>query len=43
MAEAKKYEIRVEVSSQYLADQSQPEDGRYVFAYTIAISNVGTV
>ena len=43
VAEAKKYEIRVEVSSQYLADQSQPEDGRYVFAYTIVISNVGNV
>lgn len=43
MGEAKKYEIRVEVSSQYLPEQSQPEDGRYVFAYSIVITNVGSV
>ena len=43
MAESKKYEIRVEVSSQYLPEQSQPEDGRHVFSYSIAITNVGTV
>lgn len=43
MAEAKKYEIRVEVLTSYLADQSDPDDDRYVFSYAIAISNVGTV
>jgi len=43
MAESKKYEIRVEVSTQYLSDQSDPGAGRYVFAYTIDISNTGTV
>lgn len=43
MAESKKYEIRVEVGTQYLADQSDPSAGRYVFAYTIVISNTGTV
>ncbi len=43
MAESKKYEIRVEVTTQYLADQSDPTAGRYVFAYTMAISNTGTV
>ena len=31
--------IRVRVQSQYLADQSSPKDDRYVFAYTITISN----
>jgi ApaG protein len=31
--------IRVRVQSQYLADQSSPRDDRYVFAYTITISN----
>lgn len=31
--------IRVRVQSVYLPDQSAPEDGRYVFAYTITISN----
>jgi ApaG protein len=33
--------IRVTVQSLYLADQSSPEDERYVFAYTVAISNEG--
>jgi len=31
--------IRVRVQSLYLPDQSSPEDDRYVFAYTITISN----
>jgi ApaG protein len=31
--------IRVRVKSLYLADQSSPRDDRYVFAYTITISN----
>ncbi len=43
MAEAKKYEIGVQVTTQYVADQSEPPAGRYVFAYTIGITNVGTV
>lgn len=34
--------IRVRVRSQYLADQSSPRDDRFVFAYTITISNEGT-
>jgi ApaG protein len=34
--------IRVRVQSHYLADQSSPRDDRYVFAYTITISNEGT-
>lgn len=31
--------IRVQVQSQYLPEQSSPTDDRYVFAYTITISN----
>jgi ApaG protein len=31
--------IRVTVRSQYLPDQSSPEDDRYVFAYTVKIVN----
>ena len=31
--------IRVRVQSQYLEEQSSPSDDRYVFAYTITISN----
>jgi ApaG protein len=33
--------IRVKVQSLYLPDQSSPRDDRYVFAYTITISNEG--
>ena len=33
--------IRVRVQSQYLPDQSEPASDRYVFAYTITISNEG--
>jgi ApaG protein len=43
MGEAKKYEIRVEVATRYLAEQSDPEAERYVFSYAITITNVGTV
>lgn len=38
-----KYQFRVEVTPQYLAEQSAPEQGLYVFSYTVAISNVGQV
>jgi ApaG protein len=34
--------IRVQVRSQYLPDQSSPRDDRYVFAYTITITNEST-
>ena len=34
-------DIRVEVQSTYLPDQSEPSDGRYLFAYTITIYNDG--
>ncbi len=43
MAEEKKYLIDVHTSPQFLADQSAPDNGRYVFAYTITIRNVGSV
>jgi len=33
--------IRVRVESAYLEDRSSPRDDRYVFAYTITISNEG--
>lgn len=37
------YEIEVAVTTQYLADQSEPDNHDYVFAYTITITNTGTV
>ena len=35
--------IDVAVESRFLPEQSLPEDGRYVFAYTIRIHNSGQV
>jgi len=33
--------IRVDVESAFLEEQSEPQDNRYVFAYTITIRNEG--
>ncbi len=41
--DAPTYAIEVTAASRYLEDQSVPEDGRYVFAYTIRITNTGDV
>ena len=38
-----KYQFRVAVSPQYLAEQSAPQQGLYVFSYTITITNTGEV
>ena len=35
--------IDIAVATRFLDDQSAPESGRYVFAYTIRIRNEGTV
>ena len=43
MAEAKKYEIKVTVTTHYVAEQSDPAINRHVFAYTIGIQNTGNV
>ncbi|MDO8958131.1 MAG: Co2+/Mg2+ efflux protein ApaG [Rhodocyclaceae bacterium] len=43
MADAKKYEITINVLTQYLPEQSDPDAGRYFFIYTIAVTNSGTV
>ena len=42
MPQAKKYSIAVTAHSTYLPDQSGEEEDRYVFAYTIRITNNGT-
>lgn len=36
-------DISIEVATDYVVDQSEPDMGRYVFAYTITISNKGNV
>ena len=43
MAEGKKYQININVDTAYLAEQSDPSADRYVFTYTITITNSGTV
>lgn len=43
MGESKKYEITVNVRTTYIPDQSDVENGRFVFAYTVTISNTGSV
>ena len=35
------YAIDIDVATRYLDDQSEPEQDRYVFAYTIRIHNSG--
>lgn len=37
------YAIDIDVAARFLDEQSQPEQGRYVFAYTIRIHNSGNV
>lgn len=43
MADSKKYEITVTTRVEYVPDQSDIEQGRFVFAYTITITNTGSV
>ena len=38
-----RHDVRVEVETRYIPDQSQPDHHRYVFAYTITISNRGSL
>lgn len=37
------YTIDVQVHTRFVADQSRPDDGRYVFAYTVTLRNAGSV
>lgn len=43
MSDKKHYEITVRTRTQYLPDQSDEDNERYVFAYTITITNSGNV
>ena len=36
-------DIRIQVATSYIDDQSEPDSDRYVFAYTITISNNGSM
>jgi len=43
MADSARYEITVVPKANYVEDQSDPSKNQYVFAYTITISNTGSV
>lgn len=43
MSDTPKYAIEVEVRTEFLEDQSDPDAGRHVFAYTITIENTGSI
>lgn len=43
MTEEVNYTIKVTVVTQYIEAESNPDANRYVFAYTIAIENVGNI
>ena len=38
-----KYKFEVAVTSQYIAEQSDPQEDSYAFAYTITVNNTGQV
>jgi len=38
-----KYEITVQARSSFVPEQSDADEGRFVFAYTITITNTGSV
>ena len=40
---SKRYDISVRARSTYVPEQSDEDGGRFVFAYTITITNTGTV
>ena len=42
-ATSKKYAFSVNVETAYLPDQSSPDSNQYAFAYTVTISNVGSI
>jgi ApaG protein len=43
MAETSKYDITIVPKATYVEDQSDPSKDQYVFAYTITISNTGSI
>lgn len=43
MGSDKRYAVTVEPKASFLADQSDPAKGEYVFSYTITVTNAGQV
>jgi ApaG protein len=43
MPDTKKYRIDIQPVAQFIPDQSDPDENRYLFVYTITITNNGEV
>ena len=43
MPDTDKYQIEIQPMPQFIPDQSDPENDRYIFAYTVTIKNIGSV
>ena len=43
MTKQEKYAFSVSVKTEFLADQSDADESRFAFAYTVTITNVGKV
>ena len=43
MPDSDKYQIEIQSMPQFIAEQSDPDNDRYIFAYTITIKNIGSV
>ncbi len=43
MPDTNKYQIEIHPLPQYIPDQSDPDNGRYVFTYTVTIKNIGEI
>jgi len=43
MNDPRKYDVSVAAKASYVADQSDPSRNQYMFAYTITVTNTGTV
>jgi ApaG protein len=43
MSKAQKHDIRVDVETTFIPEQSRPEADHYVFGYTVTISNEGSI
>jgi ApaG protein len=39
----KSHDIQVDVETDYIEEQSDPDNERYVFSYTVTISNLGDI
>lgn len=43
MEDKKRYACKVQVKTTFLAEQSNPDESKYAFAYTVTITNTGSV